>query len=95
MMHPYQVVKRPLITEKATVMKEAGKYAFEVTRAVNKRQIKEAVEAAFKVNVVGVTVMTMPGKMRRMGRRQVLSPLWKKAVVTLAPGQKIEFFEGV
>jgi len=95
MMHPYQIVKKPLITEKATIMKEAGKYAFEVTRAANKRQIKEAVEAAFKVNVVKVTVMVVPGKTRRMGRRQVLMPLWKKAVVTLAPGQKIEFFEGV
>jgi len=53
------------------------------------------VEAAFKVNVVKVTVMSVPGKMRRIGRRQVLTPVWKKAVVTLAPGEKIEFFEGV
>jgi large subunit ribosomal protein L23 len=94
-MHPYQVVKRPLITEKATIMKERSKYAFEVAKAANKQQIKEAIEAAFKVNVVKVTVMSVPGKMRRIGRRQVLTPLWKKAVVTLAPGDKIEFFEGV
>jgi large subunit ribosomal protein L23 len=94
-MHPYQVVKRPLITEKATIMKDRNKYAFEVAKAANKRQVKEAVEAAFKVNVVKVTVMSVPGKMRRVGRRQVLTPLWKKAVVTLAPGDKIEFFEGV
>lgn len=94
-MHPYQVVKRPLITEKATIMKERNKYAFEVTRVANKRQIKEAVEAAFKVNVVKVTVMSVPGKMRRIGKRQVLTPMWKKAVVTLAQGEKIEFFEGV
>jgi len=94
-MHPYQVVKRPLITEKATIMKERNKYAFEVTKAANKQQIKEAVEAAFKVNVVKVTVMSVPGKMRRIGRRQALTPVWKKAVVTLEQGQKIEFFEGV
>ena len=94
-MHPYQVVKRPLITEKATIMKERNKYAFEVTKAANKQQIKEAVETAFKVNVVKVTVMSVPGKMRRIGRRQALTPVWKKAVVTLEQGQKIEFFEGV
>lgn len=94
-MHPYQVVKRPLITEKATIMKERSKYAFEVTKAANKQQIKEAVETAFKVNVVKVTVMSVPGKMRRIGRRQALTPVWKKAVVTLEQGQKIEFFEGV
>jgi large subunit ribosomal protein L23 len=94
-MHPYQVVKRPLITEKATLIKEQNRYAFEVMKEANKRQIKEAVEVAFKVNVVKVNVMSVPGKMRRIGRRQVLTPVWKKAVVTLAPGQKIEFFEGV
>jgi large subunit ribosomal protein L23 len=94
-MHPYQVVKRPLITEKATIMKERNKYAFEVTKVANKRQIKEAIELAFKVNVVKVTVMSVPGKLRRIGKRQVLTPVWKKAVVTLAEGEKIEFFEGV
>lgn len=94
-MHPYQVVKRPLITEKATIMKERNKYAFEVSKAANKQQVKKAVEEAFKVSVLKVTVMSVPGKMRRVGRRQVLTPVWKKAVVTLAPGDKIEFFEGV
>jgi large subunit ribosomal protein L23 len=94
-MHPYQVVKRPLITEKATIMKERNKYAFEVSKAANKQQVKEAVEEAFKVSVIKVTVMSVPGKMRRVGRRQVLTPVWKKAVVTLAAGDKIEFFEGV
>ena len=94
-MHLYEVVKRPLITEKATLMKEQNRYAFEVAKEANKRQIKDAVEAAFKVNVVKVNVMTVPGKMRRIGRRQVLTPSWKKAVVALEAGQKIEFFEGV
>ena len=94
-MHLYEVVRRPLITEKATVMKEQNRYAFEVAKEANKRQIKDAVEAAFKVNVVKVNVMTVPGKMRRIGRRQVLTRSWKKAVVALEAGQKIEFFEGV
>jgi len=94
-MHIYEVVRRPLITEKATLLKEQSRYAFEVAKEANKRQIKEAVQAAFKVNVVKVNVMSVPGKMRRIGRRYVLTPSWKKAVVTLEPGQKIEFFEGV
>ncbi|MCJ7653932.1 MAG: 50S ribosomal protein L23 [Dehalococcoidia bacterium] len=94
-MHLYEVVRRPLITEKATLMKGQNRYAFKVAKEANKRQIKEAVQAAFKVNVVKVNVMSVPGKMRRIGRRQVLTPSWKKAVVTLGPGQKIEFFEGV
>ena len=94
-MHIYEVVRRPLITEKATLLKEQSRYAFEVAKEANKRQIKEAVQVAFKVNVVKVNVMRVPGKMRRIGRRYVLTPSWKKAVVTLEPGQKIEFFEGV
>jgi len=94
-MHPYEVVRRPLITEKATLMKDHNRYAFEVVKKANKRQIKEAVELSFKVNVVKVRVMNVPGKMRRIGRRYVMTPSWKKAVVTLEPGQKIEFFEGV
>jgi large subunit ribosomal protein L23 len=94
-MHLYEIVKRPLITEKATLLKEQNRYAFEVAREANKSQIKDAVEAAFKVDVVKVNVMSVPGKMRRIGRRYVLTPSWKKAVVTLGPGQKIEFFEGV
>ncbi|MBM3118838.1 MAG: 50S ribosomal protein L23 [Chloroflexi bacterium] len=94
-MHLYEVLRRPLITEKSTLLKEQNRYAFEVASGASKRQIKEAVEAAFKVSVVKINVMNVPGKMKRIGRRQVLTPVWKKAVVTLEPGQKIEFFEGV
>ena len=94
-MHLYEVLRRPLITEKSTMLKEQNRYAFEVASGANKRQIKEAVETAFKVSVVKINVMNVPGKMRRIGRRQALTPAWKKAVVTLEPGQKIEFFEGV
>ena len=88
-------ISSPLITEKITLLQAQNRYGFEVAKGAAKQQIKEAVEAAFKVEVVGVNVMTVPGKMRRIGRRQVLTPSWKKAIVTLEPGQKIEFFEGV
>jgi len=93
--HLYEVLHRPLITEKATSLKDKDKYAFEVGGKATESQIREAVERAFKVKVTKVNVMTVPGKARRFGKRQVTSAPWKKAVVTLAPGHKISFFEGV
>jgi large subunit ribosomal protein L23 len=72
-----------------------NKYAFEVAEEANKNQIKQAVEKSFKVNVTTVNVMTVPGKRRRVGRRMVLTPSHKKAIVTLKQGDKIELFEGV
>jgi len=77
------------------VLQAQGKYAFEVAGGANKPQIKQAVEKAFKVEVIAVNVMTVPGKRRRLGRRQVPARPWKKAIVTLKPGDKIELFEGV
>ncbi len=94
-MHLYEVLRRPLITEKNTVLLAQNKYAFEVAGKANKHQIEQAVETAFKVKVTAVNVMTVPGKTRRVGRRQVLTPSWKKAIVTLKAGDKIELFEGV
>ena len=94
-MHVYEVLRRPLITEKSTMIQAEGKYAFEVAGAANKSQIKQAVEKAFKVKVTAVNVMTAPGKTRRVGRQQVLTRSWKKAIVTLKTGDKIEIFEGV
>ncbi len=94
-MHLYQVLRRPLITEKNTVLQAQGRYAFEVAGEANKHQIKQAVEKAFKVKVTAVNVMTVPGKGRRVGRQQVLTQSWKKAIVTLKPGDKIELFEGI
>jgi len=94
-MHPYEVLRRPVISEKATLLQEANKYAFEVAKETNKVQIKQAVELAFKVKVSKVNVITIPGKTKRMGRREVTSSPWKKAVITLGPGDKISFFEGV
>jgi large subunit ribosomal protein L23 len=94
-MHLYEVLRHPLITEKATVLQEGDKYAFEVAREASKQQIKEAVERSFDVKVAKVNIMTVPGKTRRMGRRQVTGSSWKKAIVTLKSGCKIGFFEGV
>jgi len=94
-MHLYEVLRRPLITEKNTALQAENKYAFEVAGEANKLQIKQAVEKAFKVEVTAVNVMTVPGKTRRIGRRQVLTQSWKKAIVTLKPGDKIALFEGV
>ncbi len=94
-MHNYEVLLRPLITEKNTMLLEQNKYTFEVAREANKPQIKQAVETAFKVKVSSVNVINVPGKMRRVGRQRGMSPSWKKVVVTLEPGNKIELFEGV
>jgi large subunit ribosomal protein L23 len=94
-MHPYKVLRRPIISEKATLLQEGNKYVLEVAKETSKVQIKQAVELAFKVKVSKVNVITIPGKTKRMGRREVTSSPWKKAVITLGPGDKISFFEGV
>jgi large subunit ribosomal protein L23 len=94
-MHLYELLRRPVITEKNTFLQDQNKYAFEVAKDANKQQIKKAVEEAFNVKVISVNMVTMPSKTRRVGRRQVKTPNWKKAVVTLQEGNKIEYFEGV
>jgi large subunit ribosomal protein L23 len=94
-MHLYEVLRRPLVTEKNAIMQMEGKYAFEVAAKSTKPQIKQAVETAFSVKVKAVNVMTVHGKSRRMGRREVQRPNWRKAIVTLQTGDKIELFENV
>jgi large subunit ribosomal protein L23 len=94
-MHLYEVLRRPLVTEKNAALQALGKYAFEVAGEANKEQVKQAVEKAFNVTVTQVNVITVPGKGRRMRGREVISPAWKKAIVTLKPGDKIEIVEGV
>ncbi|MCP4663460.1 MAG: 50S ribosomal protein L23 [bacterium] len=91
------IIRRPLITEKATVEREKhAVYAFEVDRRANKVEIRRAVEAQFKVKVDEVRIAWMHGKERRQGRYAGRRPDWKKAYVRLAAGEKeIEFFEGV
>ncbi len=93
--HPYEVIRQPLVTEKGTYLMAEHKYAFRVAKGANKTQIKEAVEKVFDVQVLAVNVMIVKGRERRWGRRRVPRPDWKKAIVTLAPGDKIELFEGV
>ena len=94
-LYAYGIIRRPLITEKAQVLTGLNKYAFEVDKRANKMQIKEAIEVAFDVNVTAVNTSMMKGKRRRYGRTITKQPDWKKAVVTLAAGDKIELFEGV
>ncbi|TAK36292.1 MAG: 50S ribosomal protein L23 [Chloroflexota bacterium] len=94
-MNLYDILRRPIVTEKNTMLAEGGKYVFEVATQANKIQIRRAVETAFKVDVVTVNVVHMPGKMRRVGKSRGLTSSWKKAIVTLKAGQKIEVFEGV
>lgn len=93
--HPYGVLLRPIITEKTTVLTGADKYVFEVDLRANKNQIKEAVQIAFNVRVTDVNTMKMKGKAKRFGRKITNRPDWKKAIVTLVPGDKIELFEGI
>jgi large subunit ribosomal protein L23 len=90
------VIRRPLITEKSTGMREKRNIvAFEVDRRANKIEVKRAVERQFKVEVAAVRVANMHGKRRRQGRTSGRRPDWKKAYVRLAGEQTIEFFEGV
>ena len=70
-------------------------YVFEVARSANKLQVKDAVEKAFDVKVIDVNVLTVPGKVRRRGRREIPTSPWKKAIVKLQAGDKITYFEGV
>lgn len=93
--HLFEVLRRPLVTEKNSALTSQGKYVFEVTRDSNKKRVKDAVEKAFNVTVTKVNIVVVPGNSRRVGRRLVAGHPWKKAFVTLAKGDKIELFEGV
>jgi large subunit ribosomal protein L23 len=105
---PEQVIKRPLLTEKGTFLKETGGRAegdadaeslsqqilFEVLKDANKIEIRHAVQKLWKVDVLKVRTSIVRGKEKRLGRFTGRKSNWKKALVTLAPGQTIEFFEG-
>ena len=93
MRNPHDVLIKPVITEKSSSLMEQNKYTFRVDRAANKIEIKYAVEMAFKVNVTDVKTMNMPGKLKRQGKTQGLTPEWKKAIVTIRSGQSIPIFE--
>ena len=106
-MKPHQIIKRPLLTEKSNRLKETGgnpgadesalepKVLFEVHSSANKIQIRQAIEELFKVKVADVRTQIVRGKVKRMGRFIGQRSNWKKAIVTLLAGNKIEFFEGV
>jgi large subunit ribosomal protein L23 len=96
MKDPRSVVKKALITEKGTVMREMrNQYYFEVDRDANKIEIQRAIEAIFSVKVEQVRTMKVRGKIKRQGRWEGKRPNWKKAIVTLMPDQKIELFEQI
>jgi large subunit ribosomal protein L23 len=92
----YDILRRPLITEKATLIREvANTVVFEVEKAATKVEIKQAVEKVFSVTVEGVRTAIVRGKKARVGRSSGRKSNWKKAYVTLKEGDTIEFFEGV
>lgn len=96
MMDIYQVIKEPRITEKANIQKEdTNQVTFKVHKKANKVEIRQAVETFFKIKVLEVRTMNVRGKKRRMGKTVGKKSDWKKAVVRLAPGENIEFFEGM
>lgn len=94
-LHVYEVLRRPVITEKSNgLMEDDNKYVFEVAMNANKIQIREAIEVIFDVEVEKINTMIMPAKRGRRGRKWYMrSKAWKKAIVTLAPGQEIKLFE--
>ena len=89
------ILVRPLITEKTTMLMQEGKYAFVVAKTANKIEIAKAVETVFNVKVLAVNTVNVMGKTKRTGRHEGKGPDYKKAIVKLAPGERIEFFEGV
>lgn len=91
----YKIVRKPLLTEKSVVLKEDNKFCFRVAYNTNKVEIRKAIEELFNVKVKDVNTMIIHGKVKRMGRNSGRRPSWKKAIVTLQPGQKIEFFQGM
>ena len=90
----YEVIRRPLVTEKNTVQNEAGIYVFEVDERADKTEVKKAVEKAFKVKVIGVRTALCRSRRRQVGRTLAPTKYWKKAFVRLKAGEKIKLFEG-
>jgi large subunit ribosomal protein L23 len=94
----FSTIVRPVVSEKSTVLGDQGKYVFEVAPEANKIQIKHAIEQAFsnkKVQVTSVNIVHVSGKQRRRGKSVGMTRSWKKAIVTLRAGQRLDLFEGV
>jgi large subunit ribosomal protein L23 len=95
-MNRYDTIKRPLNTEKTTLQKETvNQVTFEVDQRANRIEIRRSVEEVFKVKVANVNTLHVKGKIKRRGRTLGKRKDWKKAIVTLMPGERIEFFDGV
>ena len=95
-MNSYDIIRRPILTEKSYAGIAAKTYTFEVAKSANKVEIKKAVEEVFGVKVEKVTTVTVKGKLKRQGRTQGYTPDWKKATVTLSKVSKsIEFFDSL
>ena len=95
-MNLHDVIQQPLVTEKSNIAKEEANIAtFRVDPDASKHDIRRAVEELFEVKVMNVRTMRQPGKKKRVGKNVGRTPAWKKAIVELAEGQTIEFFEGV
>jgi large subunit ribosomal protein L23 len=94
-MSQYDIIKRPLVTEKSNIQKETdNQLTFEVDRRANRIEIRRAIEQIFSVKVASVRTMQVTGKVKRRGRTLGKRRDWKKAIVTLRPGERIDFFEG-
>ena len=92
----YSILEKPLVTEKSTMMQEQGNWVmFRVRRSANKLQIKDAVQNIFNVTVLDVNTINVKPKSRRFGRHEGQTKAWKKAIVLLKEGDRIDFFEGV
>ncbi len=89
----YDVIKAPVITEKATILREDNKVVLRVDKGATKKEIKDAVEKLFKVKVEAVRTVVLPGKWKRVGRSVGKTSSWKKAIVTLKQGEKLDFIE--
>jgi len=95
-MMPYEdILIEPVLSEKANLLREQGKYVFKVAQSANKFQVKEAVRRLFNVNPISCTIMVVGGKPKRLRNRPGYTATWKKAIVKLSKGEKIGIFEGV
>jgi large subunit ribosomal protein L23 len=94
-MYYEDILLEPILSEKANVLREEGKYVFKVAQSATKIQIKEAVRKLFNVNPISCNVMVVGGKPKRLRNREGYTSTWKKAIVRLPKGEKIPIFEGV